>query len=156
MHRGQPMRAAGGRPNRAGAFGTSQQDPFLARLERTEAYESMPAQPAGATMSKAEALKRAAVNNPITLDNWASRSKAIGKLHVQNENFEKSRHAAAMAREGGVGGQMSAQAAAARNLAGQGQTLDREMEQMQLHEQQQQQMRMQQQQQMQQQQMMQQ
>ena len=148
---------------KGGIFGTSQQDAFLARLERTEQYEKMPVQPA--RIGKADAIKAAAINNPITLDNWAARSKAVGRLHVENERREmeaKERIAAAAAgKEMGQG--QSAAAMQRRNLTGQGQTIDREMAQMQqqqMHEQQhhqrqqqqqQQQMQMQQQQQQQQQ-----
>ena len=132
-------------PSRANTFGTSQRDPFLARLERTEAYEATTAaQPA--KISKAEALKRAVINNPITLDNWQARSKAMGVLHVKNEAYEMARkerlQQEVAAKEMSTQERMSAQAR--RNQEGEGQAIGREHAQMQMQQQkQQQQMQMQ-------------
>ena len=106
---------------KAGVFGTSQQDPFLARLERTEQYEALAAKPA--TISKAESLRRAAVSDPITLDNWQARSKAMGMLHVQNEAYEIARKERLQQQASAKDNLDSQQIAALaeRNLQGQGQ-----------------------------------
>ena len=120
------MHAAGGRSNnhaRSAQYRTVS-DPFLAQLERTERYDAAGASRPGASISKMEALRRAQLHDPITLENWAERSKKVGMLHIQNEAFEKQRIASAtMARE--------AVAPAAdmqrRNLQGQGAALDQHM-----------------------------
>jgi hypothetical protein len=130
---------------KGGIFGSSQQDPFLARLERTEKYEQM-GQKNPAVMSKGDAIKMAAVNNgPITLENWADRSKKIGHLALENEAREaviKEKIARdERAKNSGEISQM--QARQQRMVGGQGEAIDREMKQ------QQQQMQMQQRQQMQ-------
>ena len=126
---------------RSGGFGTSQSDPFLARLERVETDT----RPTGAGGSE-----------PITLQNWERKSKQIAALAASNE----ARNEAAMSRASGESAQahMAQQQLMAqqheRNTRGQGEMVDRQMQmqmQQQPRQQQQQQPRQQQQQMMQQQ-----
>ena len=58
---------------RGGAFGTTQSDGFLARLERVET-DTKPTTAGGSA--------------PITLENWAQRSKQLAQLIIANEARE--------------------------------------------------------------------
>jgi len=115
---------------RSGGFGTSQSDPFLARLERVETDT----RPTGAGGGE-----------PITLQNWERKSKQIAALAATNE----ARNDAARSRASGesVQAHMAQQQLMAqqheRNTRGQGEMVDRQMQmQMQQHPRQQQQQQM--------------
>ena len=113
----QQMQQQQQQQRRGGAFGTSQSDGFLARLERAE-NDERPTTHGGST--------------PITLDNWAQRSKQIAKLAIANEAREleaKERLAQSKQRQD-FQDQQGIAARHQRNAMGQGAAIDQQMQQM--------------------------